>query len=271
MIQNQQIASVLQGLRGAQPAIVLLYLALRSALSLAEIEVYTGLSNDSISSAVRGLVGKGWLVEQTGQHGKKYYLPISETFDRAFLGESLFLPGQNPVFPDSAVVVVDESIVESIPLPLQQQQQQQGRQNPVFPDSGRKKPDTALWSATYQKSEAEVEECRKVLDECGIHGRKAARLACLDWVNPEYIRGHVAAVLGEGVAWDNPLGMAITRMEEKYPLEALRENGHSMACTCTQCTRAEKMRGKNRYSASVFDEFLRPDQTGDPDDTELTP
>jgi hypothetical protein len=241
MMQNQQIASVLQGLRGAQPAIVLLYLALRSALSLAEIEVYTGLSNDSVSSAVRGLVGKGWLVEQTGQHGKKYYLPISETFDRAFLGESLFLPGQNPVFPDSGTVVDDVAIVvPNHPLLQLYNNNKHSGQNPVFPDSGTEKPGRVLWSITTHKSEDEIEACKVALAEAGIYGRKAEQCALYDWTTPDYIRAIVAAVMGQGDEFKNPLGMAIYRIENNLPVQPVRENGHLQVCACAACRVEDK-------------------------------
>ena len=86
---NNQVAVFIQGLRGEQPAVVMLYVSLKLAgmslaLSMLELMSYTGRSEDALSQAMIGLMGKGMFVKQTGQHGKIIYLPISETFDALF-------------------------------------------------------------------------------------------------------------------------------------------------------------------------------------------
>ncbi len=47
----------------------------------------------------------------------------------------------------------------------------------------------------------------------GIMGKKADKIARLDWVTPDYINAHVDLVIDEG----NRLGLAIRRMEDGDP------------------------------------------------------
>lgn len=202
-MKKAQIASFLQGLTGAQPVVVLAFLAVRTAMSLTDLESLTGKSNDSISSAVRGLEAKGLLVRQVGAHGKVFYLPVSASFYGFLGGQNPVFPDsgfQNPVFPDSgSVVVAGEACV----LPLQQLTTTTTRgQSPVFPDSG--------------AGSDQVAENLRAFEGLEIYGKMPRKVAGLPWVNPEYIRAHVE--YARALDWPgNPEGYALRQMLERVP------------------------------------------------------
>ena len=53
-----------------------------------------------------------------------------------------------------------------------------------------------------------------------MHAQKARELAQLEWVTPEYIRAHIEeARKGH---WDNPVGMAIYRIEGQMPMPEMK-------------------------------------------------
>lgn len=202
-MQKAQVASFLQGLTGAQPVVVLAFLAVRAAMSLADIQAVTGKSNDSISAAVRALEVKGLLVRQVGAHGKVFYLPVSASFYGILGGQNPVFPDsgcQNPVFPDSGAVVV---IGDDKTLPLQQlTTTTTGGQNPVFPDSG--------------ANGDQVRENLRVFAELEIFGKVPRRVAGLPWVTADYIRSHVARA--RALRWpSNPDGYALGQMIEQVP------------------------------------------------------
>src|SRR5262245_10168574 len=96
----------LQSLRGNQPAIVLTFLLIQRAMTIAELQVRTGLNSDTVRDAVKGLAAKGLLYMQRGEHGKQTWLPVADTF----FG---WLFGQNRKFSDSDHVVVNVESEES--------------------------------------------------------------------------------------------------------------------------------------------------------------
>jgi hypothetical protein len=206
MVHNQQVAMVLRSLRGAQPTVILAFLALHCALCVKDLMEYTGCSDEKIRSAVEGLADMGLLVKQIGGHGKPYYLPVSDSFFRE-------LQIQIPDSADSGAVVVVKSIGDSSLLLLQQQQQL--TQSPENPDS-------TLFLAN-------LAACK----ECHIIGGTGKEIAALEWVTPEYIKAIVQQA--EGEQWDNPLGMAIHRMREGVLAPEVRENGHPKSCKCVTC------------------------------------
>lgn len=268
---NTQVAQFLQGLRGAQGVVVLLYLAVRRGLYLDDIEQACGISNEAATSAVKSLRGKGMLVRSVGEHGKAFYSPVSETFDQLLPVASLFLPEQNPVLPDSELVAGGASIGLIESSTIAPPTTTKAAQNPVKPDSGRGKPDKVIWSVTSTLSEEEVAENQAALKECNIYGRKLEVISRLEWVTPEYIRAQVGRALSEADKWDRPLGMACYYMEQNYPVQELRTNSHLTTCTCKQCVVVERNSKGNRYSNSEYFNDSRQDLTGDPDDLELLP
>jgi hypothetical protein len=197
--------------------VVLLYRAVRSALTIAEIQDATGLSNDSASAAVRGLETKGLLLRQNGQHGKAVYFPVSETFERLLPVEGLFLSGQNPVFPDSASTTT--TTISKVNLNQWGVVVEAG-QNPVKPDSGRCDAYETRKMREAQEAEkhrlrAEIFEGQGVpylqnLEACRLYGigePMASRLSEMRHVTPKLIAGHIRS-LQQG----ETIGLAIVRI-----------------------------------------------------------
>ena len=259
-MQRTDISNFLQGLQGVQPVVVLAFLAIRTALSLDDLQIATGKDSDAITRAVKGLEGKGFLVRQVGAHGKRYWLPASASFFGVL--------GQTPLKAESGAVV---DVVNQLDLNLSTistTTTTYSPQTPLKAESGKEK---VISRISTHKSEAEIAECLAVLKELGIHGRKAEHLALYDWVSPEYIRAQVLAAGAVKGQWDNPLGMAIYLMEQKFPVTELRENGHALGCKCAECVTADFFGKGNRYSRSSFNLGSAPDPACDPDDEELNP
>ena len=208
-MQQTEINIFMQSLRGNQPLIVLAFLLIRSALTIEQLEALTGLHNDTVRSAVKGLAAKGLLYKQVGEHGRATWIPEGGTFFAKLFDQS-------PKTSDSAPVVV---IVESEERrDLLSATTTTKRQNPKTSDSV-----------------ASVKELQSIaaLKEIGIYGTKARQLAKLEWVNPEYIRAHAEKIKGE--MWDNPQGMIIRRIENDVPVQVAAQVGHGESCHCLKC------------------------------------
>lgn len=235
---SNQETMFLQSLRGNQALVALAYFVIRRAMTLEEIESVTGLHNDTVRSAVKGLAAKGLLYKQVGEHGRQVWMPVADTF---FHELSL----QNPRTSDSALVVVNVESEESVNLLSTSTTIK--RQNPRTSDSGGR----ILSVKTIVKAEEDIAECLSVLHEAGIFGRKADDIA-EDWhITAEMIRAHLLWVKTED--WGNPQGMAIYRLLNHVPAPELNENGHMVTCTCVTC-RANKV--LKRYTDSEFSSMV---------------
>lgn len=218
-MQKTDLNIFLQSLRGNQPLIVLAFLLIRSALRIEELETITGLHNDTVRSAVKGLASKGLLFKQTGAHGRATWLPAGDTF----FG-SLF--AQSPKTSDSdALIVVNDESEESKNLKLSSSSIK--GQSPKTSDSG----ETIL--SAIVKDENDITECLAALKAGGIYGKKADEIA-EDWhIMPADIQAHFAWIRSE--QWDNPNGMVIFRLLNHVPPPALQESGHIVDCKCAEC------------------------------------
>jgi len=78
------------------------------------------------------------------------------------------------------------------------------------------------------------EDLVTVLRQYKITGRKRQELLACSWVTAEYISAHVIHAQSENV-WDNPIGMAITRMLDQEPAPQMNDAGHPKNCNCVQC------------------------------------
>jgi hypothetical protein len=203
-----QTKLALQSLRGAQPMIVLTFLIIQRAMTIDELEEVTGLHNDTVRYALKGLKGKG-LEMQRGAHGKQTWLLKSDT---------LFgLPemSQSPKFSDSgptATTIIGRTKLTDEVIVVAR------TQSPKFSDS----------EMAYQRRKAEearqAEEDRKyreLLERDGIPVTKnlamcklmgigepmASQLSEMKHVTPDFIRDHVKSLIdGE------TLGLAIVRI-----------------------------------------------------------
>ena len=237
-MQFNQSMMFLQSLRGNQALVALAYFVIRRAMTIEEIEAATGLHNDTVRSAVKGLAAKGLLHKQVGEHGRQTWLPVADSFFHE-------LSMQNPKTSDSALIVVN---VESEESPnLYSTTLTNKRQNPKTSDSGGR----VLSVKTIVKSEEEIAECLRLLNDAGIYGRKADEIA-EDWhIKAETIQAHLAWVKTE--QWDKPQGMAIYRLLNHVPAPELKENGHSLECRCQLCRASLASR---RYTDSEFSELI---------------
>lgn len=92
-MQQTDISSFLQSLRGSQALVVLAYLIVRQGMAIAELSATTGLNDDTVRKAVKALAAKGNLLRQRGAHGREIWMPA---------GQTLFaLGGQIPKTSDS--------------------------------------------------------------------------------------------------------------------------------------------------------------------------
>ena len=96
-----EISMFLQSLRGAQAMIVLAYLMIQRAMSIDELCGCTGLGDDSVRAAVKGMASKGLLYKQVGEHGRVLWIPQGDTLFSSFVF-------QNPTMSDSESVVNDD-------------------------------------------------------------------------------------------------------------------------------------------------------------------
>jgi len=244
-MQQTDMNIFLQSLRGNQPMIVLAFLLVRSSLTVEQLEGLTGLHNDTVRAAVKGLSSKGLLYKQVGEHGRAVWIPAGDTFfGQLFDVRRSFEDGetQNPKTSDSGALVVVN--VESEESRLNKATTLTNRrQNPKTSDSGGK----ILSVKTIVKAEEDIRECMAVLREAGIYGRKADEIAD-DWhITAEMIRGHLMWANSE--AWDNANGMAIYRLINHVELPEMKSNGHAKSCTCVTC---KVLNATRRYSDSFL-------------------
>lgn len=181
---------LLQSLRGNQAMVLLAYLLLRRAMTIDDLVGVTGLSADTVRSAVKQLGAKGLLHVQRGERGRQTWLPVSDTlFGRVF--------GQIPKISETGLVQIPKfsdsgssSSRKKISLPLEEEEEEIG-------------------------SESEkIRNCLRVCAELGIGEPKRSSLSRLPHVTPEMIRAHVEQALAEG----RTLGTAIYRIENNWAL-----------------------------------------------------
>lgn len=197
---NEQATMFLQSLRGVQPTIMLAFLLLRRAMTVEDIQVFTSLSDDAIRPAMNAMAAKGWFVKQTGERGKAIWVPNGDTFfGRLFTQYNRI---QNPLPADSGTsVVVDDESKSFFPT-ITTITTTNKTQNPLPADSG-----------NFRSSEEWTALCG-VLKEYMIIGKKREQLIACEWVTADYVRAHVEFAQNERI-WDQPIGMAITRMLEQ--------------------------------------------------------
>lgn len=180
-MQDIEVNVFIQSLRGHQSTIVLAYLLLRRALTIDELAICTGLNDDTVRSAVKGLAGKGLLFVQRGERGKQIWLPSGDTFFGRLLG-------QNPKISEPGSSS-SSSFEDSSYLPQEQEEQADSENFGI---------------------------CLAACDEFGIREPKRSKISRLKHVTPELIRAHVMQVRDDNL----PLGTAIHRIEFNWMPEA---------------------------------------------------
>lgn len=200
----------LQSLRGAQAVVLLSYLMVRRAMTVQELQLCTGLSEDALRPALKCLASKGLLEKQTGQHGRGVWLPAGDTFfGRVF---------QNPVKPDSGARSCSSSSKMTLLSTIEEEQQQE-EQNPV-------KPEPRLAESTFERnpfSDNTPEQVAANLAACdaaGIREPKRTLIANERGVTPLAIEAHVRQCLAEG----HLLGTAIYRLLHGWSYDSIYES-----------------------------------------------
>lgn len=211
-MQRDQATIFLQSLRGNQALILLAFLAVRRGMTIEELEGTTGLHNDTVRTAVRGLAAKGLLHKQRGEHGRQTWLPAADTFFGVLLN-------QNPKTSDSGS---SSSRVFQNSLPLQEEQEEQ----------------------------AESENfglCLRACDDVGIREPKRSEIAQLEHVTPSFIRAHVAQAKREGFQ----IGTAIYRILNNWevPIVVRVDEPDVNKAYCWRCSRSDCICG-DREEAS---------------------
>jgi len=196
-----QATMFLQSLRGNQALVVLAYLAVQRAMTLEELEGLTGLHNDTVRTAVRGLAAKGFLHKQVGERGRQTWLPAGETF----FGR---LVGQNPKTSDSGS---SSSSVVRVSLPLEEEQEEP--------------PESENFGF-----------CLRACDEVGIREPKRSQIARLDHVTPEFIRAHAKQAKDEGLAVGTAIYRIINNWDVVTPAQVSEEKA---AAYCSRCWRVD--------------------------------
>ncbi len=186
-MQEQEATIFLNGLRGAQPIIVLAYLVVRRAMTMRELRTYTGLSDDFLRPALDSLVGKQLLCKQVGEHGRATWLPVGDSFFGRIMS-------QNPLTADSGATTTTVKLTDQKnKLKLTAVAANAASQNPLPADSVSDEKQKAIWRI-----------CKKI----GIGEPTRTRIALETDYPPEYIWAHGLYGASEGLA----IGLIIHRI-----------------------------------------------------------
>lgn len=237
-MQEEDAVIFLQSLRGSQAVIALAFVVLQRALTVKELQRFTGLDKDTIGKGLNALKDKGKIFEQRGEHGRGVWLPLGGTFFAQLLT-------QNPRTSDSGAIVVNVESEEA--KLLYSTTSLNSSQNPRTSDSDK---EPRHWQHLPKPIE-DIRACMALLRSAGIVGKKAEDIAEDHHITLEMIKGHLAWVKTE--QWDRPLGMVIYRLQNHVEPPELSENGHVIECRCDEC-RSNRL--ATRYSEHAFSKFL---------------
>lgn len=237
-MQNTDTAIFLQSLRGNQALVILAFLVIRTAMTIEHLQEVTGLNDDTLRSALKGLKGKGLLFMQRGEHGRQTWIPVSGTFFARLFD-------QNPKTSDSALVVVNVESEES--KLLYSTTLTNKAQNPKTSDSDAE-PD--YWMHLPKPIE-DIRQCMALLRSAGIVGRKAREIAEDHHITADMIKAHLAWVKTE--EWQSPTGMVIYRLQNHVEPPELNELGHVVECRCEEC---RSLRTAKRYTDGAFSKLV---------------
>lgn len=192
-----------RSLKGAPASILWAFFFTRRVMTALELQEWTGYQGDALTGALRLLVSLGWLTARSSRgpwclvDGRQFPLMAGDLL----IPDESVLNGFAP-----SVVVVDESKTN---LPTITTITTTRASNPEKTDSG-----------FVEHSSRNLDEHLALvgaLNEHKIIGKKRRQLMECEWVTAEYVRGHVTYAQDERI-WDQPVGMAITRMLEQVPV-----------------------------------------------------
>jgi hypothetical protein len=237
-MHEEDAVMFLQSLRGSQAVIALAFVVLQRALTVKELERFTGLDKNTIGKSLNALKDKGKVFEQRGEHGRCTWLPLGGTFFAQLLT-------QNPKLSDSGAIVVNveseerESLYSTSSLI--------SSQNPRIAETEK---EPRHWQHLPKRIE-DIRACMALLRSAGIVGKKAENIAEDHHITVDMIKAHLAWVKTE--QWDRPLGMVIYRLEQHVEPPELNELGHVVDCRCDEC---RGLRAAKRYTEGAFSVML---------------
>ncbi len=214
---------LVQSLQGTRAQILFAFLFAGHAMDVEELMTWTGRDRKIHYRHLKALCGAGLLGEQMLAHGRRVYLIGSEMLPalQAWIaqigaGAPLLESSQESLkwTPAGVNVVVDHLSLNS----------------PTITTTT-----TTESQESTLRTPAEWAELKEALDEYQIIGKKRRDLIACEWINAQYVRASVEYARNEP-QWDNPVGMAITRMLENVTIPVMHENGHPGNCKCTTCT-----------------------------------
>ena len=182
MMEDKRIIS--QAIQGSAAKVLIAFMLARTALSVAELEVWTTLERKAIGRACKQLKGIGLLDFQALANNRQVWLPAGDML--FVLDPQLSYNGTS--IPHSVVVAESNPSLSSITTTT-----------------------TTTRQMSHNGTSAREKELIPILKVYRISGPKKEKLLAAEWVCAEYVRAHVEFAKNEN-KWDNPVGMAITRM-----------------------------------------------------------
>lgn len=220
------------------------------ALDVDEVIGWTGLKRETCYYALKSLEGD-FLGTQALAHGRKVWFLKSEMLP--ILHELATRAGD--------IQVIDANYEKSTELLDVSGKRTPGGESVVVVESKLNSPTITTTTTTISDQEsgkrtpAKWAALKVVLDEYQIIGKRRKDLIACDWIDAAYVRACVEYAKAEPANWNNPVGMAITRMLEHVMSPAMRENGHPENCRCTKC-KTDDGDGFKRYTEGAYANWI---------------
>jgi hypothetical protein len=211
MTRFENPMTFVRSIKGAPASILWAFLFCRRSMTADELERWTGYADDNITKGIKVLIDTGWLVAR-GKRGPwcladGRQLPLMEGLSLLDESEKIGLTGVN--------VVVDDLSLNS----------------PTITTTTTTRDESDFFGLILEtRTATELAALKVALDEFRIIGTKRAKLIECEWVDAAYVRASVKFAQDER-CWDNPVGMAITRMLEHVEISA----EHAKDCRCSEC------------------------------------
>lgn len=198
---------LVQSLQGPRAQILIAFLFAGHAMDVEELMTWTGRDRKTHYNHLATLCAAGFLAKQTVAHGRDIYLlgsemlPALQAWVAQLTGVVPALEGGAPLTQESVkrtsadVVVVVNDLSLNVPTI------------------------TTLTTTTssqesVKRTPEEFSKLTAALNQHKITGKKRQELIKCEWVTAEYVDASVEYALDERI-WDNPVGIAITRMLDR--------------------------------------------------------
>jgi predicted DNA-binding transcriptional regulator len=185
---------LVQALKSSKAQVLMAFLFAGRAMDNQEIREWTGLERKTVDSTVASLIAMGLLGKQMAAHGRPIYVPAGDVLPLFQMSEKWISEPVVVVEANSKALVSSITTITTIP------------------------------QMVGKRTSEEQAALQAVLNEYKIVGRMRGQLIACEWVTAEYVRAHVEGAIGEN-NWDQPVGMAITRMLENTPAPEVKANG----------------------------------------------